>query len=125
MLNYQSFIKESLQGIRLTFKVGNYIDALDPEADGWFQQMTQVKEYQQFLSAVKDCDEKDIPAMIEKAKGLKLFQTAPSNVWDFSKIMNLQKVRTDKDCYLWIKDYITVMLQLYLEWASNKKSAFK
>lgn len=120
MKDYQTFLRESLETSSLKLTVGNYSIDIDLAADFWFQQTVKVPEYKKFLEDAKNCKESEIPAMVEKAQELQLFQTSPSNVWDMSRIMNTEKVRTDKECYEWKKMYIVSMLELYLDWAKNK-----
>ncbi len=120
--DYQTFLRESLQGVALTVQIGNYIEAIDPEANFWFQQTPHIEEYKKFYDKAKDVKEDGIPAMIQKAQELDLFKTTPSDIWDVSRIMKTEHVRTDKDCYLWMKDYVVTVLQLYIKWAENKQT---
>ena len=119
--DYQTFLSESLAGVTLPLKVGNFIMGVDPDADFWFQQTIHIKDYEEFLKKAKDAEEKDYAALIEKAKELKIFQTVPSDVWSDDRIMKTEKVRTDKDCYNWKRDFIVTYLELFIAWAENKK----
>jgi hypothetical protein len=121
MKDYQSFLKEDLQGIKLILKTGNFIYDVDPNADFWFQETAELKEYKEFYQKAKDTDEKDIPNLLANAKQLDIFKSVPQTVWDMTRIANTEKVRTDKDCLLWIKDFIVGYLKLFLEWSENKK----
>ena len=122
--NYQTFVRslnESLAGVILPLKVGNFMMGADPDADFWFQETIHIKDYEDFLSKAKEAKEDDYAAMIEKAKELKIFQTIPPDVWSDDRIMNTEKVRTDKECYSWKRDFVITYLELFIAWAQNKK----
>jgi hypothetical protein len=119
--DYQSFLNESLAGITLPLKVGNFIMGVDPDADFWYQQTVHIKDYEDFLKKAKDSSEDDYPAMIEKAKELKIFQTVPSDVWSNNRIIKTEKVKTEKDCYNWKRDFVITYLELFVAWTKNKK----
>ena len=121
MKDYQSFLKEDLQGIKLVLKIGNFIYDVDPNADFWFQETAELKKYEDFYKEAKDTKEEDIPELLNKAKGLDIFKSVPGTVWDITRIQNTEKVRTDKDALLWIKDFIVGIVKLFLEWSENKK----
>lgn len=94
---------------------------VDPDADFWYQQTVHIKDYEDFLKKAKDSSEDDYPAMIEKAKELKIFQTVPSDVWSNNRIIKTEKVKTEKDCYNWKRDFVITYLELFVMWAENKK----
>ena len=121
MKDYQSFIKEDLQGIKLILKTGNFIYDIDPNADFWFQETAELKEYKDFYKEAKDTKDEDIRNLLDKSKGLDIFKTVPATVWDITRIQNTEKVRSEKDALLWIKDFIVGYLKLFLEWSVNKK----
>lgn len=121
MKDYQSFIKEDLQGIKLVLKTGNFIYDIDPNADFWFQETVELKEYKDFYNKAEDAKEDAISELLDKAKKLDIFKTVPGTVWDTTRIQNTEKVRTEKDTLLWIKDFIVGYIKLFLEWSENKK----
>jgi len=121
MKDYQSFIKEDLQGIKLVLKTGNFIYDIDPNADFWFQETAELKDYKDFYDKAKDTKEDEITELLDRAKNLDIFKTVPGTVWDTTRIQNTEKVRTDKDTLLWIKDFIVGYIKLFLEWSENKK----
>ena len=121
MKDYQSFIKEDLQGIKLVLKTGNFIYDIDPNADFWFQETVELKEYKDFYNKAKDTKEDAISELLDRAKNLDIFKTVPGTVWDTTRIQNTEKVRTEKDTLLWIKDFIVGYIKLFLEWSENKK----
>lgn len=121
MKSYQSFINEDLQGIKLILKTGNFIYDIDPNADFWFQETAKIKEYEKIFDEAKNTKEDNITNLLVTAKSLNIFKTVPETVWDSVRIQNTEKVRTEKDVLLWIKDFIVGYLQLFIRWSENKK----